>query len=1414
MNADDSDGDDIRGWMWDKFQNAINTIHENTYDTVLEETQETDVPNLVPRWTHPNWPQQGIPLPPEEIVPQEGSEAVIKGDATSRLRPALLPEDKWHTPTRYALRYGIFPDDDFRGPRHGRSRMSPITEAFEHEYDNLDQPAPYSLANIAETIAQFKTNFVEEEVYADDEDYQRALFHGFTTHERINWKSEPLHPDFDPQESNLSGNLHNLLARDQKWLSVGEASRPRYNLCGKTGEYSVDDEELWTALQPALQLVTRVLQMNHPFWRACLDYLCAIEIPEHRKSENHQDKKLIYIDPDEPKDFFRKLGASTRARLALEYLQERIWFSIKSSHHFNVVCTGKRNPDDTTGETVPFHRHNPVNFRLEVVIAAEIMWPLLVPEYNIVEKQNCSLVIGTTILHELAHAAHFAMHAQSADPANPEIRDRAWDDPFWVNEGKAEIGYAFENQLWGGTLKPPHQADIARFLPYRTWPIDICLWQWPNPSDIKDHANSANYLPDAFLPTSNVGTLIQLQDVHRLFQQSFWDNNVPIYGHRALRFPTTGRPSFTAPAGADEEQRRQDWYAIFGLSRGKWLSTAVRAFRAAGYGMVSEYLGHLVDEELVGVRIKSRWDEEKKRWSGRDAKLKAAMEKIPLSALSNMPGESATSVTQMNARSTTQELLSALQDFRSLVLAELQHSQRMTVEFLQLSDVDKSYLQVQLWKLQQRMSSYGRKVHRVKELSLPVKITRWLQIVSLDAQLISSINEVVASLTMLDLSLKQTSEYLNKSTISKIEFTELAKTMPSLVDTVHRSRSQRLQKIAQRDVFNMPRMFRQLWDKFHSVFGRIAMKLQAGTLRVKPYHKRKNKKGKGKQRATSPGTDYDSDLDMDRLNLSDSPSKQSRSPRTAYPQGPPGPAPAPRPTTRVISEREAILSGEAFTSLQIRPRGAPANNLPQGISLSRHNFGNLEIRSRPLPPPAAGAKRGRGDDDDDDEDEQQLPATKRQLRPNQVLPPRRFACPPVGGGIPSSSPAAGASRSASGAIWTSSSSSASDDGSSESSSDDSRSDPRGGPYGGPGGGSPGAGAMEEDSSSDDELIPEEDYNEGDPWSPDSPSVFGDAMDISPPGDNGGRGMGMAARSQHPRRRHVGSDSNSDFDSSFYSSTRSYSSSSSESGIVANDPNLADPFTDAPPPQPRNTTNTRSITNNPSQRGRSTTTPTTPQRSPRAARTGSPLRTPPMRAPSQSPYRTPPMRAPSQSPYRTPPPAYTKTPPVHSKSPRHILEGPRPRRRSTPGHSPLQGPRPSRQPHRANANNADETPPPSFLDTVGLADLADLTMGNLGLNSPAGRPATDGDIRNARTPNTPEDFVRGAGALLGGAGDSPTMTRGRTTPGSAMRGLLDPLGVCGTGTGSTWGAWGRLVGDVLVVVGMLGLERERELEQEQ
>lgn len=142
--------------------------------------------------------------------------------------------------------------------------------------------------------------------------------------------------------------------------------------------------------------------MEHPFWRACLDHLCAIEVPEHRKSLKHKDKRLVYINPNEPKDWFLKQGANKRANLAFQFLQERINFCIKSSHQFKIVYAKGEVPDNRTGETSSSRRHDPDNFNLRVAIAAELMWPLLVDEYTIVEKQNCSLVIATTILHELA----------------------------------------------------------------------------------------------------------------------------------------------------------------------------------------------------------------------------------------------------------------------------------------------------------------------------------------------------------------------------------------------------------------------------------------------------------------------------------------------------------------------------------------------------------------------------------------------------------------------------------------------------------------------------------------------------------------------------------------------------------------------------------------------------------------------------------------------------------------------------------------------------------------------------------------------------------------------------------------------------------------------------------------------------
>lgn len=277
----------------------------------------------------------------------------------------------------------------------------------------------------------------------------------------------------------------------------------------------------------------------------------------------------------------------------------------------------------------------------------------------------------------------------------------------------------------------------------------------------------------------------------------------------------------------------------------------------------------------------------------------------------------------------------------------------------------------------------------------------------------SSILEVVTSITLLFNSFRQVKNLTQKSSISQRELDELAKTMPSIVDSVFRNRSQRLTKIAQPEVFNMPLIFQQLWDQFHEIFGRMWTKLHADQLRARPYIRPSKRPKRKKSAVRSPGTDCGSYIDMDRLNLrSPEPRSLIAPPRNGFPDAP-GPAPAPKPTTKVNPKTEAILSERAIAKLRIRPRAGEAQ-LPPGITFSGHNFGSLEIRSRPLPPPgpppppAAGAKRGRGDDNDDEQPD--LPATKRQLRPTQVFPPQRFVRPPgaTAHAGSSSSPAASA----------------------------------------------------------------------------------------------------------------------------------------------------------------------------------------------------------------------------------------------------------------------------------------------------------------------------------------------------------------------------------------------------------------------
>ncbi|KAK0732067.1 hypothetical protein B0H67DRAFT_679569 [Lasiosphaeris hirsuta] len=149
----------------------------------------------------------------------------------------------------------------------------------------------------------------------EDEDYQRYFFYGATTAERIEAKIHTLDIDTVP-DADLTGPIHPFLARHRwgvvpGWGTEKEQPRYLYNLLGQRGEYDLGTNDLlWAALQPALQLASRIISSDHPFWLALLDlYFATIDLslrdwPSARPNPYKSDDKIILLDPPLPVDSF------------------------------------------------------------------------------------------------------------------------------------------------------------------------------------------------------------------------------------------------------------------------------------------------------------------------------------------------------------------------------------------------------------------------------------------------------------------------------------------------------------------------------------------------------------------------------------------------------------------------------------------------------------------------------------------------------------------------------------------------------------------------------------------------------------------------------------------------------------------------------------------------------------------------------------------------------------------------------------------------------------------------------------------------------------------------------------------------------------------------------------------------------
>lgn len=155
-------------------------------------------------------------------------------------------------------------------------------------------------------------------------------------------------------------------------------------------------------MQPALQLVTRALNCDHPAWRAITSVLSRRPIRTDRNPFGASGSRLVSIwehlmVPELPAEAKKLEDAGFDINEAVaSFLEERLELTIASAY------SQPADTDTFWGITQFVNWDNHTTMSIRVAICAEMLWPLLVPTYNDAEKGAASLMVASTIIHELA----------------------------------------------------------------------------------------------------------------------------------------------------------------------------------------------------------------------------------------------------------------------------------------------------------------------------------------------------------------------------------------------------------------------------------------------------------------------------------------------------------------------------------------------------------------------------------------------------------------------------------------------------------------------------------------------------------------------------------------------------------------------------------------------------------------------------------------------------------------------------------------------------------------------------------------------------------------------------------------------------------------------------------------------------
>ncbi|KAH6994175.1 hypothetical protein EDB82DRAFT_537081 [Fusarium venenatum] len=632
-----------------------------------------------PAWTDPDWQDEGLG---REKTDKDGKFFEIHDPIFDRLRPALLPRDAFNNPTLYAQRFSIFP-----GRTDGRSRTSPTRadsrklfpadtdiktgkqlfdrfdklarDAGQHVDDYMYDTRP-DLKNLSATEQQYMQQY---ENLIIDENWQNILFGSLTMDEIL---AEGYLTMCDTELNELSGPLHELFARDF-WIdcrTLGDSAKnPRYmyTLDGQREEWDPrNNDRVWNALQPALQLATRLLLNSEGFVEGLQDITNRFWIEDHLFADlpdQNRVAKLKFMRNRHAQDVMKvhyaqdvKDSGVDVLELSLEVLRRTLEIKLSSGFDMcskpgRVLNMGMQNADLFPND----------HSKITINIDSELVWPLLVDKYTKSEKMMANVILATTIAHEMMvrYPKHYyafrkgnlitdisKQHAFCSSPFiwldNPgsfgitnaalimncqslssELKDYKHNDrfqePYFEDNIFTEVGHAFEENILSCGYWPfvfgTTQDYSSPLLQASGGLMSAILHS-------EGYVNAVPCLKEPLSQLVKLNHLVRFEDVKKFFSQSFWDVAINKYGPAALREPSKKPHKFNFyPADKDYAGLVITQLRLINDKDKEWLKKFRRDLLDRNYYVLWNYLHNIMFEtaqyDSMSTRLEyaiNRWD--------------------------------------------------------------------------------------------------------------------------------------------------------------------------------------------------------------------------------------------------------------------------------------------------------------------------------------------------------------------------------------------------------------------------------------------------------------------------------------------------------------------------------------------------------------------------------------------------------------------------------------------------------------------------------------------------------------------------------------------------------------------------------------------------------------------------------------